>query len=566
LQTALHAKAKAAPRYRFYLLYDKLYREDILAYAYQVCRANRGGPGVDGQRFADIEAYGVEGWLGALAQELRSKTYQPQAVRRVWIPKPGGQQRPLGIPTIRDRVVQTAAVLVLAPVFEAGLPDEQYAYRPGRSALDAVRRVHRLLNTGHTEVVDADLSGYFDSIPHTELIESVARRISDRHVLHLLKMRLEMPVEEEDEHGRKVRTRRARKEHRGTPQGAPISPLLSNLYMRRFVLGWKVLGHEQRQRAHIVNYADGLVICCRGTAEQAAAVMRALMTRLKLAVNESKTRVCRVPAESFDFLGYTLGRCWSPKTGRAYIGTRPSPKRIRRLCAAIRETTAPRWLLKTAEDRVRVLNPMLVGWANYFCLGPVGPAYRAIDRYARFRLRRWLRRKHQQPSRAITRWPDTYLNETLGLVRLVPRARSLPWAQARGFVREPDAGNPHVRFDERAVETERTTPPRHRSTPQSCLADRHSSGRRPRRPLWPIQCGLCHGLRGRRPLRALVQRTVSAPRISSTITRRRRLGRAAFLREAPFEAQEAPGAGFSSLTALSPTERGDISVPGLPVR
>jgi group II intron reverse transcriptase/maturase len=430
LQIALHAKAKAAPTYRFYLLYDKLYREDILTYAYQVCRANHGASGVDGQTFADIEAYGVERWLGALAEELRKKTYCPQAVRRVWIPKPDGKQRPLGIPTIRDRVVQTATVVVLEPIFEADLPDEQYAYRPERSALDAVRRVHRLLNTGHTEVVDADLSGYFDSIPHTELMKSVARRISDRHVLHLLKMWLEMPVEEEDERGRKVRTCRARDEHRGTPQGAPISPLLSNLYMRRFVLGWKVLGYEQRLKAYVVNYADDFVICCRGTAAPAAAAMRNLMVRLKLTVNEAKTRVCRLPDETFDFLGYTLGRCWSPKTGRAYLGTRPSAKRIRRLCAAIRAATEPRWLLKTAEDRVRVLNPILVGWANYFCLGPVGPAYRAIDRYVRFRLRRWLRRKHQQPNRAITRWPDTYLNETLGLVRLVPLARCLPWANA----------------------------------------------------------------------------------------------------------------------------------------
>jgi RNA-directed DNA polymerase len=256
LRTALHAKAKAAPSYRFYLLYDKLYREDVLAYAYRVCKAHRGAPGVDSQTFAEIEAYGEERWLGVLAEELRNRTYCPQAVRRVWIPKADGKQRPLGIPTIRDRVVQTAAVMVLEPIFEADLLDEQYAYRPERSALDAVRRVHRLLNTGHTEVVDADLSGYFDSIPHTELMKSVARRISDRHVLHLLKMWLQMPVEEEDERGRKVRTTRARDEHRGTPQGAPISPLLSNLYMRRFVLGWRVLRYEQRLKAYIVNYAD----------------------------------------------------------------------------------------------------------------------------------------------------------------------------------------------------------------------------------------------------------------------------------------------------------------------
>jgi len=256
LQAALHAKAKRAPTYRFYALYDKLYRADVLAYAYARCRANGGAPGVDDQTFADIEAYGLEKWLGELTEELRQKTYQPQPARRVWIPKPGGKQRPLGIPTIRDRVAQMAAVLVLEPIFEADLQPEQYAYRPDRSALDAVRAVHALVNTGHTEVVDADLSGYFDSIPHTELMKSVSRRLSDRQLLHLLRRWLEMPVAESDERGRTRRTTRNKDEGRGSPQGAPISPLFANLYMRRFILGWKALGHERRFDAHIVNYAD----------------------------------------------------------------------------------------------------------------------------------------------------------------------------------------------------------------------------------------------------------------------------------------------------------------------
>jgi group II intron reverse transcriptase/maturase len=430
LQTALHAKAKGAPSYRFYLLYDKVYRQDILAFAYRVCRANRGAPGVNGQSFADIEASGVERWLGELTEELRNKTYCPQAVRRVWIPKPDGKQRPLGIPTIRDRVVQAATVLVLEPIFEADLPDEQYAYRPGRSALDAIRKVHSLLNTGHREVVDADLSGYFDSIPHSELMKSLARRISDRHMLHLLKMWLHTPVEEEDGRGRKRRTNRARKQHRGTPQGAPISPLLANLYMRRFVLGWKVLGHETRLGAHIVNYADDFVILCRGTAEQASAAMRDMMERLKLTVNEGKTRVCRVPDESFDFLGYTIGRCYSSQTGRAYIGTRPSRKRITRLCGEIREMTSRRWTLLEASDRVERLNRMLIGWANYFRLGPVSKAYRAVDAYTRQRLRQWLRAKHKARGRGTSRFSDAYLYETLGLVRLELRTRNFPWAKA----------------------------------------------------------------------------------------------------------------------------------------
>lgn len=267
LQAALHAKAKGSPTFRFYSLYDKVYRPDVLWQAYQQCRVNRGAAGVDQVPFEDIEQYDRQKWLAELAEALRTKQYRPQAVRRVWIPKPDGKQRPLGIPTVKDRVVQTAALLVLEPIFEADLQDEQHAYRPGRTAQDALARIHTLIRARHTEVVDGDLSGYFDSIPHKELLTSVARRVSDKNLLHLLKMWLEAPVEESDSRGRTQRTTRNKDQGRGTPQGAPISPLLSNLYMRRFILGWKVLGHERRLRAKIVNYADDFVICCRGTGE-----------------------------------------------------------------------------------------------------------------------------------------------------------------------------------------------------------------------------------------------------------------------------------------------------------
>jgi len=326
-------------------------------------------------------------------------------------------------------VVQMAAVLVLGPIFEADLQPEQYAYRPDRSALDAVQQVHTWLKTGHTEVVDADLSGYFDSIPHAELMKSVARRVSDRHLLHLLKMWLQTPVEEVDERGRKQRRTRNKDEGRGTPQGAPISPLLSNLYMRRFVLGWKTLGHETRLKAHIVNYADDFVICCRGTAVKAMSVMRDMMSKLKLTVNEAKTRRCRVWNESFDFLGYTIGKCYSPVTGRAYIGTRPSRKKIARLCQAIHAMTGRDMLWAEVEDRIARLNRLLIGWANYFYLGPVSKAYRVADQYTRHRLRQWLRAKHKLYRGAErSRFPDQYLEQRLGLVRLQERTRNFPWA------------------------------------------------------------------------------------------------------------------------------------------
>jgi group II intron reverse transcriptase/maturase len=341
LQKALHAKAKAEPDFRFYALYDKIYREDILAYAYAQCRSNKGAPGVDGQDFADVEAYGRERWLGELALALREETYRPEPIKRVFIPKANGKLRPLGVPTLRDRVCMTAAMLVLAPIFEADLPPEQYAYRPGRSAQQAVVEVEEVLFRSHPDVVDADLSDYFGSIPHAELLKSVARRIVDRRVLHLIKQWLECPVEETDKRGRKTRTTVAKDSRCGMSQGSPISPLLANLYLRRFVLAWKKLGLERSLGSRIVIYADDLVILCRrGKADEALLRLHEIMGKLKLTVNEQKTRVCKVPEETFDFLGYTFGRLYSARPGQARIGYRPSKKSIQHMVRKIHVLTA----------------------------------------------------------------------------------------------------------------------------------------------------------------------------------------------------------------------------------
>jgi RNA-directed DNA polymerase len=431
LQRALHAKAKSEAGYRFYALYDKIYREDTLAHAYAQCRSNKGAPGVDRQDFADVEAYGVRRWLDELAQALREESYRPDPIRRVFIPKANGKLRPLGISTLRDRVCMTAAMLVLEPIFEADLPSEQYAYRPGRNAQQAAEEVQSRLYLGHTDVVDADLADYFGSIPHTELMLSLARRIVDRRVLHLIKMWLECAVEETDPRGRKTRTTEAKDNGRGIPQGSPISPLLSNLYMRRFVLAWKKLGLERSLGSRIVTYADDLVILCRpGRAEEALQRMREITGKLKLTVNEEKTRICKVPEGEFDFLGYTFGRRYSPVTGKARIALWPSKKSIRRMVEKIHALTDRRMTWQVTTALVGKLNRTLRGWANYFNVGTVSRSYRALDSYTATRLRQWLRFKYKVRRRKGGAYPLPHLYGYFGLVSLSGRERGWTCAKA----------------------------------------------------------------------------------------------------------------------------------------
>ena len=415
-QRKLYRKAKAEPDYRFYLLYDKICREDILEHAYALARANGGAPGVDGMTFAEIEKSGRKEWLAGLRKELTEKTYRPSPVRRVMIPKPGGGERPLGIPTIRDRVAQTAAKLVLEPVFEADFEDGAYGYRPRRSGVGAVKEVHRLIRQGYTDVVDADLSKYFDTIPHAELLKTVARRIVDRHVLWLIKLWLKAPVEERDGEGRR-RLTGGKQNKRGTPQGGVASPMLANLYMNRFLKHWRKTGRSEAFRGHVISYADDFVILCRGHAVEAMAWTKAVMTKLGLTLNETKTRLKNARMEHFDFLGYTLGPYYHRKEGYRYLGAGPSKKSVGRLKTRIGEILAPGNLKPWPEVR-KQLNAILRGWSAYFSYDTRLMAYRAVDNYVYDAVRHFLRRRHKVQSRGTRSFPITEVFGTHGVLRL----------------------------------------------------------------------------------------------------------------------------------------------------
>jgi RNA-directed DNA polymerase len=398
------------------VLYDKICREDILRHAYRLARANAGAPGVDRVSFAQIEEEGPEVWLASLREELISKTYRPDPVRRVTIPKPDGGERLLGIPTIRDRVVQTAAKLVLEPVFEADLEDNTYGYRPARGAVDAVRQVHQHICQSYTDVVDADLSGYFDSIPHDALLKSVARRVVDGQVLRLIKLWLKAPIEERDGEG----TRRmggGKSSTRGTPQGGVVSPLLANIYMNRFLKHWRLSRCGDAFRAHVVAYADDFVILSRGRANEALAWTKVAMTRLGLTLNEAKTSLKDAREERFDFLGYAFGPHHYKANGQWYLGASPSKKSVQRLKTKVHKLLVPGNHDPWPEVR-DTLNSFLLGWSGYFCYGTRRSAFRGVDRYVYERVRDFLARRHKVAGRGTRKFSCDVVYGAHGLLRL----------------------------------------------------------------------------------------------------------------------------------------------------
>jgi len=383
-----------------------------------LARSNAGAPGVDGVSFAQIEERGLEAWLAGLREELVLKTYRPDPVRRVMIPKPnGGGERALGIPTIRDRVIQTAAKLVLEPIFEADFEDNSYGYRPARGAVDAVKEVHRHICRGHTDVVDADLSRYFDSIPHDELLKSVARRIVDRHVLRLIKLWLKAPIEERDDDDGTRRMSGGKSNTRGTPQGGVASPMLANIYMNRFLKYWRLTGRGEAFRAHVIAYADDFVILSRGCAAEALAWTKAVMTRLGLTLNEAKTSLKNARQERFDFLGYSFGPHRYKANGKWYLSASPSKKSMQRFKTKVGNLLVPGNNDPWPEVR-DTLNRSLSGWSNYFCYGTRRSAFRGVDRYVYERVRDFLARRHKVAGRGTRRFSMEIVYGELGLLRL----------------------------------------------------------------------------------------------------------------------------------------------------
>lgn len=434
LQRKLYTKAKQEPAYRFYALYDKVWRADILMFAYRLVRANKGSPGIDGMTFEDIEQKtGIETLLEELAQDLKHKTYQPSPVRRVMIPKADGSLRPLGIPTVRDRVAQMATKLIIEPIFEADFCPNSYGFRPKKSAHDAVDEIAKSLNYGYTHVIDADLSKYFDSIPHAKLLAVVAERIVDGAILHLIKLWLKAPVIEEDKDGTKRNVGGGKANSIGTPQGGVISPLLANCYLHLLDRIWDRHQLDKKLGARIVRYADDFVVLCKGKVDAPLARIRHVLDRLDLTLNESKTHIVDARQESFNFLGFEIKVSKSWKTGKRYAHVGPAPKSLAKIKERVKQLTTRERTPIPLDDIIGSVNASLRGWTNYLHYRNSSNVLDKVRTHAEERLRTHLMKRHKVKDRGtgLHRFPTKELYARYGLYKVPTTAG---WTSAHASV------------------------------------------------------------------------------------------------------------------------------------